>query len=732
SNRDVSVAAILLHKSSLCTTQGHHPIVVSSRIHEDKKMRLPSVLVFFALSARSVYGWGASGHMAIGYIAMPFLAPKALSFVKSSLGATYNESLGPAATWADEVKSTAAYAWSSNLHFVDAEGKSCLPAFRTYASSHHSYLPHLSDNPPTSCSVDEERDCADGRCILSALANYTTRVLDTSLDDMQIQEALKFLVYWRYRTAAARRGHRTRWEHDKRHMWWIQKQLAFRTSSLLTHRVHILILDPIKFPRYGVSISQYSDPIQLYSGIINKLLVASYNNSVTTWASALAGEYNSLAGDWISCSSTDEPLIQRKRSIQDDISGILGRRDDSDIVPLECPIVWARDSNSFDCSFVFNFAAKQDLCNSTYSVEAIPIIETQIAKQGLRLAAWLNVLFDGEPLTPIIYIVFIIRTQFLSPKALAFVKSSLGATYNESLGPAATWADDVKSEAAFSWSSALHFVDAEGSLLYSNYCAIMVLTSCILDNPPTSCSVVESRDCSNGRCILTAIANYTTRVVDKSLSAEQLQEALKFLGRPTRAFISTQNDSHLRGTPIQLIRIDHFIGDITQPLHVEALEVGGNDISVKCSGSTSNLHSVSHSGIINKLVKANYGNSVTTWANTLVSRIQSGEYKSISPSWLSCSSTTTPVSQRRSVEDDIADLFDKRATITPLECPLVWAQDSNSFDCSFVFNFTSSQDLCTSSYFTNAVPIIETQIAKGGLRLAAWLNVLFDGATNLP
>jgi len=29
---------------------------------------------------------------------------------------------------------------------------------------------------------------------------------------------------------------------------------------------------------------------------------------------------------------------------------------------------------------------------------------------------------------------------------------------------------------------------------------------------------------------VTAIANYTTRVVDTSLSAEQLQEALKFLG----------------------------------------------------------------------------------------------------------------------------------------------------------------------------------------------------------
>uniref|UniRef100_A0A8H7Y260 Uncharacterized protein n=1 Tax=Psilocybe cubensis TaxID=181762 RepID=A0A8H7Y260_PSICU len=114
------------------------------------------------------------------------------------------------------------------------------------------------------------------------------------------------------------------------------------------------------------------------------------------------GEYNSLAASWLSCTSTTEPLIARRSgSIEDDIATILRRvDDDGDIEPLQCPIVWARDSNSFDCSFVFNFADKQDLCNSTYSVEAIPIIETQVAKQGLRLAAWLNVLFDGVPLTP--------------------------------------------------------------------------------------------------------------------------------------------------------------------------------------------------------------------------------------------------------------------------------------------------------------------------------------------
>lgn len=83
------------------------------------------------------------------------------------------------------------------------------------------------------------------------------------------------------------------------------------------------------------------------------------------------------------------------------------------------------------------------------------------------------------------------------------------------------------------------------------------------------------------------------------------------------------------------------------------------------------------------------------------------------------------------MSDDVSGFLQPRA-ITPLQCPLVWAQDSNSFDCSLVFSYTTGSDLCTSSYYTNAVPVIETQIAKQGYRLAAWLNVLFDGSVNLP
>ncbi|KDQ51131.1 hypothetical protein JAAARDRAFT_73787 [Jaapia argillacea MUCL 33604] len=282
-----------------------------------------------------------------------------------------------------------------------------------------------------------------------------------------------------------------------------------------------------------------------------------------------------------------------------------------------------------------------------------------------------------------------VAQQFLAPKAAAFVNSSLGSTYSYSLGVAATWADTVKYETGYTWSAPLHFVDAN-------------------DSPLTgSCSVQETRDCGDNDCILAAIANYTTRVVNTGLSATQRQEALKFL--------------------------DHFHGDISQPLHVEAYEVGGNDINAICGGSSTNLHAAWDTGIVTTNVNANHGGAATTYANDLVARIKTGIYESQTSSWLACDNTTEPVYNKRSVEDDVNGLLvSKATTITPLECPLVWAREANAFDCTVVFNYTTGQDLCAGSYYNAAVPVIDLQLARSGYRLAAWLNVLFDGSPNLP
>ncbi|KAF5361625.1 hypothetical protein D9758_007376 [Tetrapyrgos nigripes] len=298
-----------------------------------------------------------------------------------------------------------------------------------------------------------------------------------------------------------------------------------------------------------------------------------------------------------------------------------------------------------------------------------------------------------------------VAMPFLAPNALSFVQSTLGSQYSESLGPAATWADNIKSDHSYDWASNLHYVDAEGEILKAS-CSF-----CIIERHHNALQIVLRLPVLflNRGIVLTdvtAIANYTSRVVDTSLSATQTQEALKFLGIDHS--------------------IDHFIGDLHQPLHVEAEAVGGNDIDVTCSGSSTNLHSLWDSKLVEKLVDENFSGSVTDWAGSLVDRIRSGNFTEESASWVECSSTTTPASRKRTVKEDVKFFLHPRA-ITPLECPLEWAKDSNKLDCSFVFTYDQFDDLCTSSYYNDAVPLIETQIAKAGYRLAAWLNVLFDG-----
>ncbi|KAK0208036.1 nuclease Le1 [Desarmillaria ectypa] len=264
--------------------------------------------------------------------------------------------------------------------------------------------------------------------------------------------------------------------------------------------------------------------------------------------------------------------------------------------------------------------------------------------------------------------------QFLAPKAFAFITLTLD---NETLGEAATlsdvlrnWADNIKSNSAFKWSSALHYVD-------------------VGDDPPSSCLVDEERDCSDGRCFgIISQANYTSRLIDDSPSTEQTSEALKSLG------VS-------------------FIGDVGQPLHAEAFEVGGNSISVKCSGSSTDLQSL-NSGLINQRLDNHFDGSVSDWVDDLVARIK------IITLFISCSSTTEPA--RRgvyTVETDVKNHLVAR-DITPLGFPHILAIESNKIDYSFVFTYDDFSDLCSSSYYDDAIPLIGLRVAKQGYRLAVW------------
>jgi hypothetical protein len=113
-----------------------------------------------------------------------------------------------------------------------------------------------------------------------------------------------------------------------------------------------------------------------------------------------------------------------------------------------------------------------------------------------------------------------------------------------------------------------------------------------------------------------------------------------------------------------------------------------------------------------KLVDAQYDGSSQTLASSLASRITNGDYSSAAESWISCNTTTETISGsssltvgKRTLKEDIHHFLASRA-IEPLECPLEWASDSNAINCDFLFTYDQFDDLCSSSYYDDSIPIV--------------------------
>ena len=113
------------------------------------------------------FGWGRDGHRIIGHIAEQFLTPNARAAVRDLLG---DASLAEVSTWADEVRGTPAYRWTAPMHYVNS--------------------------PPGSDGYDQQRDCADGCCVVGAIEHYADVLRDRQAPRPDRIEALKMLVHF--------------------------------------------------------------------------------------------------------------------------------------------------------------------------------------------------------------------------------------------------------------------------------------------------------------------------------------------------------------------------------------------------------------------------------------------------------------------------------------------------------------------------------------------------------
>ncbi|EKG11768.1 S1/P1 nuclease [Macrophomina phaseolina MS6] len=257
-----------------------------------------------------------------------------------------------------------------------------------------------------------------------------------------------------------------------------------------------------------------------------------------------------------------------------------------------------------------------------------------------------------------------IAQNFVSAGTKTWAQGILDTTSSSYLASVATWADSYRYTTEGAFSAEYHYIDAN-------------------DSPPDTCNVELGRDCPDSGCIVSAIANYTARV--QSQTGTEQQKALKW--------------------------IVHFLGDIHQPLHDEALETGGNGIDVTYGGESTNLHHIWDTNMPEQLVGGYALADAKSWATTLTTAIKSGAYKSAAAGWL-----------------DGIDVDDAEASA------LVWARDTNKHVCSTVLpdgvSAVETGDL-SGAYYDSSIDVIKEQIAKAGYRLAAWLDLIATGETSL-
>ncbi|KAF3765053.1 S1 nuclease, partial [Cryphonectria parasitica EP155] len=255
-----------------------------------------------------------------------------------------------------------------------------------------------------------------------------------------------------------------------------------------------------------------------------------------------------------------------------------------------------------------------------------------------------------------------VASNFVQPQTQAYFQGLLRSDTGDYLAEVATWADSIRYTKWGHYTGIFHFIDAK-------------------DSPPASCTVDLDRDCKKDGCVVTAIQNYTTQILDPAVPTWLRAQAAKF--------------------------VIHFVGDIHQPLHDEDVARGGNGIHVLWRGSELNLHHVWDSSIAERWVggvrRKPYAEA-KQWADELTGEIRHGRFEAQSGKWL-----------------DGVDFED------PIGTALGWAREGNAYVCTHVLPegpaAIAGQEL-GGEYYEKAAPVVEIQVARAGYRLAAWLDLI--------
>jgi hypothetical protein len=254
----------------------------------------------------------------------------------------------------------------------------------------------------------------------------------------------------------------------------------------------------------------------------------------------------------------------------------------------------------------------------------------------------------------------LIAQRYINDEAAAEIANLLDG---RSLASVSDWADIIRSEERWDCASPFHYATI-----------------------PPGASYLDSGVPPEGD-VLGAIVYYEGLLSNRAAPTEQRAIALKFLV--------------------------HFVGDVHQPLHVGlGCDRGGNDVEVEWMGETANLHSVWDNKIYDswRLSYSEFADFIDTVDTTEIEKIQ----------------RATPVDWLNESQDFHHEVY--RCSVSRDRCPCLCGDCDNGYS---IFGGCTSRPCMLSvsgpirlswAYRYRARPIVERQLLKAGLRLAAVLN----------
>ncbi|KAG0558128.1 hypothetical protein M758_10G005900 [Ceratodon purpureus] len=279
-----------------------------------------------------------------------------------------------------------------------------------------------------------------------------------------------------------------------------------------------------------------------------------------------------------------------------------------------------------------------------------------------RAGAWG---FDGHHAT------CLIAESLLQPATLKAVRSLLPEYANGSLASLCLWPDEIKRMPNYHWTYPLHYIDT----------------------PDLLCSYDYERDCydehgNKGLCASGAINNFTSQLTKLQLQGH------------SRPLLRKAHETEHNFTEA-LLFLSHIVGDIHQPLHVGfTSDGGGNTVLVEWYTHKTRLHHIWDDEIIERAKDLYYNKSLSTMVDAIMLNITNNSVDQ-GQLWSECSN------------GEIA-------------CPDTYATEGVNLACQYAYRNAAAGSILADEYFLSRLPIVESRLAQGGVRLAAILNRLFS------